>query len=454
MNDPFNAQMQRLLVRLCIEDKRVYALTKSLVGENQLGFTDPTATWAWSVVEQGSSTVNQLRNESDRVETHSPARLGFKDLLGDPDFRDMQYVSENLVKFARMQRFRSAYSESAEIWNTGRQEDAFDLMRRRMDEINKIVISNADREWFFEGLPARMDVRRTADIGFNKIPTGIEELDKATGGGHRRGATGVFLAYSGIGKSFALVDQGWGAARMRFKVLHVVLEGSREYIADRYDARFLAMQTSVIEKGEVSREKMDWVQREYDILKRNLVLRGTSDTRNAWTVDNLYGEVEHLYDEEGWIPDLVCCDYGDKFKADGEDERIRQKTCWAQLQRFGEYKIAPGVHPGWALWSATQAVRPDKAADEREHILYPRDVSDSYDKVKTVQLIVTLNRTVFEKQDEWIRMLIGKNRFGPEGAVIRAETDYARGAFLKIGGMRDLVKRKPPKKNAVSTPSP
>ena len=84
------------------------------------------------------------------------------------------------------------------------------------------------------------------------------------------------------------------------------------------------------------------------------------------------------------------------------------------------------------MCSPTQAVRPDKGADNREHVLRPRDVADCYEKVRVSDIILSINRTISEKEIGLARVYLGKYRDDEDGMLVRVKTDYTRGGFSDL----------------------
>lgn len=444
MDGEFTPYMQRCLIQLCVLDRSTRATVEMLNGINQLRFTDPTAAWGWMTLTRlQRATFDQLRNEAHKLEPTNPATAGLFDLFKEPVHADLEYVRAHIVTFAQMQTFRIAFDESSELWNTGKRGDAIDQMKRRLEEIRKLDTTGTREEsWFVEEFSDRVFDRQLAQLGssFEQVPTGIEAFDDALGGGARRGCTHAWLAYSGVGKTMALVDQGVGALRLRLKVAHFNLEGRISYVTERYDAVFTRLKTGAVRKGEIDADAYERVMRELAMYRRNCYLRGTSDLRANPDIGWFYGELDRLKDDENFIPDVLIIDYGDEIRVDKQsDVRLSQIEAWQGLHKLGEYKISPSTHPGWVLWSATQAVRPDKGADEREHWLYARDIGEAWGKVKPVEFLASINRTLDEKMTNQARVMICKNRHGAEGVRVRVQTDYGSGGFLDPMGQQEVL---------------
>ena len=429
--DPFDVGMQRQLASLAIEDRSIRGLLKTLTAEGHYTFVDPASAWVWRHLDSESATTrNQLRNESNRLNPTDPVQSGVSAVLGAVFYADAEYIRRTLVQHAKFQVFRRGYSESSDLWNRGDQQGAMDRFMMRIDQIQSIHLDDSDRLMFFEGLSERMDRRASEVRGYvDRFPVGIDAIDDAMNGGIKRGHSATYVAYSGIGKTFALCEFAWSVARMRHKVLYVNLEGSTDYVASRLDARFMQQATHLVEKGVVDRDKLEWAMREYQILKGNLIIRGRSDS-GSFTTDRLWAEVNELKVRYNWIPDAVVIDYGDAFDDPGEDERIRQIRIFKRIHDFGTYRVDP-AHPGHALVTATQAVRPTPAADEKEHVLWTRDVSEAWGKVWMFEHMFSINRTVREKDAEFARVAFIKNRHGLDGIVVKIRTNYPYGEFIK-----------------------
>ena len=145
----------------------------------------------------------------------------------------------------------------------------------------------------------------------------------------------------------------------------------------------------------------------------------------------MLAEVKELRLNHGWVPDLIVVDYGDLMHAPGDNETARQKTSFRQLKALSE-RIEFRGHRGYAVCSPTQAQRPSQGADEREHVLRPRDVADCYEKVRVSDAIISINRTLREKEYNLARVHLGKYRDSDDGATVRVRTDYAHGAFSDL----------------------
>jgi replicative DNA helicase len=432
--EAFGVSFQRQLVRATMEDPGLRGLVERFVSAGQLGWTDPSSMWAWQVIQKDDHpSLLKLKTERLRLGDDDPATIGASDIIeASKDWRDDDYVREQVLEWARRQVFYSGFEEAREAWNQGDTDNAMSRMMERIEEMAGMRLESADRGWFFSEFGDRQYRRASLEREAGGIPVGIDKIDKAMGGGLSSGELEVVMAYSGIGKTFWCVQRGFVASRIRKKTLHFVLEGGRGKTEDRYESRFEETIYSRVKAGDIDSKMMALMQREYRALGRNLVLRGFNDGE-SWraTYDNLLTELKTLRTDHGWVPDLVVVDYGDLLHADGESEYMRQKTSFRQLKALSE-RIEFRGHKGYAVCSPTQAVRPDKGADNREHVLRPRDVADCYEKVRVSDIILSLNRTLDEREQKLARVYLGKYRDAEDGALVRIKTDYERGGFSDL----------------------
>ena len=417
-----------------MSDAALRGLVAQFANQGLLGFTDPASAWGWNLVSQTDTpSILMLRTEANRLSPSDPAHLGVGTLLAAEDYREKEYIRGQIVEWCRRQTFMVAFQSAADHWNSGRHNEAYDTMQQQLEKMGQIKLGDQDRGWFFEEFLERQQRRSLVAQGLDCFPSGIHKIDEAMHGGLSYGELEVPLAYSGIGKTFYLVQRGFICARQRMRCLHLVLEGGRPMIEDRYEARFSQVMYGQVRRGDFDANQMALMRREYALYQHNLVIRGFAD-QEAWRVsfEDILAELAELRTSNGWVPDLILVDYGDLVHAPGKDERERQKTAFRQLKALAERHSFRG-HQGYAVSAPSQAVRPDKSADEKEHVLRPRDVADCYEKVRVADAIVSLNRTIYEKENNRARVFLGKYRDAEDGIVQRVETDYAHGAFSVLG---------------------
>lgn len=434
-NDAFGADFQRSLARGLLVDAALRSIVARFMDAGQLGWTDPGAAFVWKLIrERDVVSPLMLQTEIARLHPSDPARIGAHIVAtGAGDFRDTTYVRERIVEWAKRQVFRQAFEESRAAYAKGDIDGAMGGMLRRIEEANAMGIGVADRGWFFESLQERQRARWALSLGSDAFPSGITGLDEAMDGGLRLGELEIPLAYSGIGKTFWCVQRGYVASRLYRRVLHCVLEGGRKNTEDRYDARFSQTMFAAVRQGDIDVTALAKLDADYQNLRQNLVIRAWNDGDRAWAVtfEDILAELATLRRDFGWVPELVIVDYGDLLDGPGDTAFEKQKLVYRKLKSLSERIEFPGHH-GYAVCSPSQAQRPDKGADTREHVLRPRDIADCYEKVRVADVVVSINRTLAEADHKAARVHLGKYRHSESGGTWRVATEYQFGGFSKL----------------------
>ena len=432
--DQYGTEFQRRLVRLCMQDPQTQQIVARFAATGHVRWTCPTAHWAWNILaEREYVSPLMLETEARRLAPDHPARVHATTLATmATDWRDDEYVREQIVEWARQTSFMVAQHASVDAWNKGDREAAYKQMMEFADAVNQLQIGVADRGWFFDEFDSRQS-RRRASQSEDVFPSGIEALDRAMGGGGRKGEIEIPVAYSGIGKTFWCVHRGSNACYQYRRVLHFVLEGGRTKTEDRYDARFLNALYSQVKRGDLEADSYNRAMLHQERLRQMLVTRGTGDLRDGWSANCAWvnAEVDFLRQAHGWVPDMIVVDYGDLLAEEGDSEYQRQKVGFRKLKHLSERIDFPG-HRGYFVVSPSQAQRPSKGADEKEHVIRPRDIADSYEKVRVADVVLSLNRTVAEKEAGQARVHLAKYRDAEDGETVRVKTDYTRGGFVDL----------------------
>lgn len=432
--EEFGPDFQRTLILTCVRDHGLRSLVGRFIAERALGFTDPASAWAWTVIgHEEHPTRLMVETASRRLAPSHPAKIGVGKLIAaDEDWRDAKFVAAEIVEWARRQTFMLGFEEARKAWNAGDHDEAMAKMMGRIEEMQQYEVATADRSWFFEEFHSRQGRRAIASHGLDKFPTGIDPLDLKLQGGLGYGELGVLMAYSGIGKTFGCVHMGYVTTRIRRKVLHFQIEGGRKMTEDRYESRFMHTLYTATRRGDFDTEALRVMHREYSIYRENLIIRGFAD-RDAWnvTTDDLIEELATLRRDHGWVPDMIVVDYGDVLESPGDSKPEKQEESFRRLHTIAERQDFPG-HSGYAVWSPTQARRPEVGAEEKKHVLRDRDIGDSYGKFKVSDVMLSLNQTIAERDENKMRIALIKNRDSTPGGVIEVRTDYDHGALVDL----------------------
>lgn len=427
---PFEGDFQRGLLRLLLDDMVGAQLAKWVEPHY---FTQEPLAWAWGyarryIEEYGiPPTLRVLLEVTRGLDPQiRPLYAAVLEETRQLELTDVGWLKDQALDFLKRQVFVRSFHETKNLYNTGQAAEAYDRMMEAMEEIRIVAWELEDRGWLFDELPDRMDRRhRDADRATSYIATGIQEVDKVLGGGLSPGELGIWIAYAKVGKSTMLINLGATGARQYARVLHIVLEGSRQLVEDRYDSLLMEEVYHRVKRGEIDAQRYRHGMAEYEALKRRLVVRGLVE-RWDYNVVDVDAEVRELSNRYGWKPDLLVVDYGDLLNGRGNyrSETENQQAAFRDLKTL--------ANRGYALWTASQARRPKGNEDlDEEHWVRSKDIADCYGKVRVGDFLGTMNQTQAERDRGELRLLAELYRDNAAGLKIHVRSDWTR---MKIHG--------------------
>jgi replicative DNA helicase len=331
------------------------------------------------------------------------------------------WVKAQLAEFIKQALFAEAHQASAQLFNQGKRQEAYDVTASAQERIIDVTFDDVDRIWLFDELPERQlaRVRAQMDPLGRSFTTGIPQLDQITEGGCQRGEVWAVFAYAKRCKSTWLLNQGFHATRLhRRQTVHFVLEGRGEQIAARYDACFSQELYTAVKRGEITSQLYQQLASEYAGLRRLLVIR----TLNDWDVTILDLQRElHYLKSQGVVPEMMIVDYMDLGRSrDRVDSETQHQVAFARdLKRLVNNTEV-------ACWTAWQAVRPPKGAHTKEHVLTSSNVADAYAKVRIVDAFGSLNATDEEMERNEMRVFFEGHRDSPVNKLWTITNDLAR----------------------------
>lgn len=341
--------------------------------------------------------------------------------------QDETWIRSKILEWIRQNIFHSAFKETKLLWDNGKRELAMDHMAKKMETINEAIWKKVDRAWFFEELGQREARRIHLSSSPNSIVTGIPDLDKVMCGGLSPGELGIWIAYAKGGKSSLLMNHGAVAVRAQFKkVLHIVLEGSVSLIENRYDSWFSDSYYSSLKSGGLDSNRYNQLWTEYLHLKNKLIIRGFTEQWD-YSILNVEEELKTIRKQYGWIPDLIIIDYGDLLQGRSKP----YSSPWmSERDAFRDMKLL--ANRGFAIWTASQAQRPDtKNYDVVENLIKVNQIAGGIEKVRVADFIGSINATLEEKGKGIARLFAEAYRDNEAGKVIYINSDLSK---MKMGG--------------------
>lgn len=303
---------------------------------------------------------------------------------------DVGYIKETSLDFCRKQNLKEAMLTSVGLL----QNCSFDEISKTINDALKLGSENN----FGYDYMADFEERFTPKFR-NPVTTGWKDLDGITGGGLGKSELGVVIAPTGAGKSMVLVHLGSEALKEGKTVVHYTLELQDTVIATRYDSCITGYPLSDIInfKQEVYEEIKD--------IDGSLVIK-EYPTKSAST-NTIRAHLSRLV-KRGITPGMVIVDYADLLKPVQARKEKREElgSIYEELRALSTEFQCP-------IWTASQTNRSGLSAE----VITMEQISEAFNKCFVADFILSVSRTIEDKQNNQGKIFIAKNRNGPDGMV-------------------------------------
>lgn len=272
------------------------------------------------------------------------------------------------------------------------------------------------------------------EVKVNQIPTGIEVIDQASGGGLGRGELGSIAAPSGFGKTMYMTSLANSYIAKGMNVLYIALEELNGQMFQRLtrgmlgkiDAEYPNILKSFKENQGGSIERLTWtnnlatliehetyakVLHSYEEAKGNKLgeLVFTRYSPNTVTVPDLRQIISNIITTQGKEIDVIFVDYPDLLEY---DESAGESASGGRLY---EDLRAITQEFNTIMWVASQL---NRTAPNDDGFLTVRNVSGSFRKVNAVELWLTVNTKPKEREAGFSRIYVDKARHAPTATQV------------------------------------
>lgn len=310
-----------------------------------------------------------------------------------------QNVSEIALKFCKFQSVRNTVDEVKKKLDGG-YYDKYDEIE---DQIRKSVAFKEDDEGidFFTGLERALD-----DDYREPIATGIAGIDEITNGGLGKGELGVVIAPLGVGKTTFLSIIGSNAYKAGKNVLHIFFEDKLDEVRRKYLTHWSQFPLKDL---NANRDAVLRIAAELkaDLTDVHLVFQKLkADETN---IAKLRRVIKRERSKLGGKLDLIIIDYADCIVGEqskdaeewtGEGRTMRQLEGMAE-----EFNVA--------LWTAVQGGRKSTTASLVEVDMMGGNIK----KAQVAHFIMSIAKTLTQKDTKLATIAILKSRFGDDGKV-------------------------------------
>ena len=403
----FCDQMQEVLDVGFLELKYLQVFTRKLFEYKEEYSKHPT-----------NGTLNSIFNTELEVE-NSVIKKQINDyfvrIQAFPEVEDKEYVKNKSLDFCKKQVLKSAMMKSVPLLNNCSFEEIEQL-------ITKALRLGADNDFgydYIKDFDARFMMKAR-----NPVATGWDKIDKIIKGGLGAGELCVVIAPTGAGKSHVLVHLGAQALKQGKNVVHFTLELSDTAVARRYDSCLTSINLDdLIDEKDAIFEKVKDIDGQL-IVKEY-------PTKSATTV-TLKNHLEKIRQTQMEI-DMVIVDYGDLLKSTVANKRNSEKR--HELESIYEELRGIAQEFNCPLVTASQTNRKGL----NEEVITMESISEAFNKCFVADFIVSLSRTIKDRNSNIGRLFVAKNRNGPDGIIYSVFMDTGT-VTIKVLEREDVVK--------------
>lgn len=338
-----------------------------------------------------------------------------KKVLADP-LQGREYVEEKLVTFVRHQAVGDAILKSVDL----REKGQFDKIEKLVKSAIEIGINEeGDAYDYFARNEERAEERLDRASGKTPptgITTGILKMDELLyhkGWGKKELAT--IMGGAKAGKTTALINFAKSASLKGHNTLYVTLEVASRIIAERLDASISDTMVKALDSSiHDVKAKIAAAEAKAGKLLLNEFPSGTLKP-------SMLRKLLEKYRSKGIVFDLVVVDYADIMAPDFRTDNVieNSKSVYVDLRAIAsEFNVA--------MLTATQTNREGYKATvaKAEH------VAEDFNKVRTVDLMISINKTEEEASRGEARLYFAASRNQESGFTIFIKQDLAKMQFV------------------------
>jgi replicative DNA helicase len=341
-------------------------------------------------------TLKQIINTEVTRDIPKESSLALIDEINQLDNKDWEFVQETSIVFVQQQELKKANIKIQKVLEKGETEK-FSECETYIKEALEVGQKNDD------GIDVFHAVDDVLSDDFRKpVPTGIVGLDNLMDGGLSKGELGVILAPFGVGKTTLVTRMANTAYNLGYNVVQIFFEDNPKVIQRKHYTCW-----SEVPLNELTDRKDD-VKEAIDRFKgKEGYLKLKKMPSDGTTIPHIKQYLRKLA-ANGEKPDIIFLDYIDcvestkQYKDDysAEGPIMRQfETMIAELDVVG--------------WTAIQGNRSSIGANVVEADM----IGGSIKKGQIGHFIMSVAKTLDQKEEGRATMAILKSRFGKDGVI-------------------------------------
>lgn len=335
------------------------------------------------------------------------------------DISDMAFVVEEVSTFAQHQAMEIAILKSVDFL----QKRDFEKIGEAVKSAIQVGAVDSPEYDYFAQITARTQERKdmlAGIIGPKGITTGYAEIDNLLmHKGWGRSELSVLMGGPKTGKSTGLLNACLFSVLSGYNTLYVTLEMSKEIASGRVDANVSSMFMNDLQTNPIAVQNaiQDLVARLGSKLGTFKINEYPSGTMSPADLERLI----ERYKANGVVFDMIAVDYLDIMRPTfrTNDTIENSKNVWIDCRAIAQRENI-------ALLSATQTNRDGYKATtaKAEH------AADDFNKVRTADLLITINKTEEEERNGEARLHFAAGRNQQGGMSVHIKQELAKMKFI------------------------
>lgn len=426
---PFSENIQRGIIYLLKTDTNFYSEIVSLVKSDY--FEYPIHGKMFSTIQSYYEKYKILPSDENLIESirvKIPNKSEIEDYEDELEYinsiedinKSKDFYLDCVEEFSKREAMKVALAESV----VDLKENKISGILDKVKEASQICRSLDIGQDYFEEVNARLLRSMAPDLS-EKIPTIYSSINASLKGGLSRKELAFVVAAAGVGKSIYLANQAVKSLTGNFKVAIVSLEMSEDRYANRIDSIMTLISNSELDshpnkvKDRLKKFKNTFSGGELQIKEFPTAITNVNHIR-SW--------LNQLRVSKDFVPDVLIVDYLELLEPikEGLPDHKGQERVAQELRGLGQ-------ELNMLVWTATQCNREGSKAK----IVTDSELADSYGKIRTADLAISLNQDLEEFDSGRMRAYIIKNRNGRAKFIIPTNIDYSMLVMREIDGTNE-----------------
>mgnify|MGYP006266300665 CR=1 FL=1 len=345
-----------------------------------------------------------LKTEIDMRKIDEPLRSQLLDTVTEIESRKSsnKNVQIYVTKFCKLQNLKHALKEIDKKVERGVIDD--------YDHIEKVLKDALIFKDIEDSITLYHDIDRVISNDYREpIPTGIGGIDDIIGGGLAKGELALVIAPLGVGKTTFLTKVANTAYVSGRNVLQIFFEDKEKAIQRKHFAIMSQMPLSEMSNPDQKNVILQKINRAKERIGDNNNIFLQKLPADGVTVTKIKNIIKKL-NARGHKIDLLILDYIDCVSPDKE---IAGAEDWSNEGKIMRQLESVVEEMNVACWTATQGNRASTSVE----VVKTDNMGGSLKKAQIAHFIMSIGKTLEQKEASVATIAILKNRLGADGMV-------------------------------------